>query len=248
MGLPHRTLLLLLLLQQRLSGGDASKEAAAALPEPVYRDPAQPIDVRTADLLGRMTLDEKIAQLTYVGGVGNASTVAAVKSGGVGGLQCGENASTCLAAVNQLQAALQKTRLGIPASIFAETTHSGGFIGSTVFPMPVTTGCSWNTSLLERIGAAIALEARAAGIDQALGPILQVCTDPRFGRMEENFGEDPFHVSQMGVASTQGLQGRDCGGANVSLASDKVSAQAKHFAICKPCRRRLLSPSPPLRL
>jgi beta-glucosidase len=184
MGLPHRTLLLLLLLQQRLSGGDASKEAAAALPEPVYRDPAQPIDVRTADLLGRMTLDEKIAQLTYVGGVGNASTVAAVKSGGVGGLQCGENASTCLAAVNQLQAALQKTRLGIPASIFAETTHSGGFIGSTVFPMPVTTGCSWNTSLLERIGAAIALEARAAGIDQALGPILQVCTDPRFGRRE----------------------------------------------------------------
>ena len=145
---------------------------AAAASVPAYRDPTQPVDVRTADLLARMDLDEKIAQLTYVGEVGNASTAAAIKNGGVGGLQCSEEASTCVSAVNQLQAALKKTRLGIPASIFAETTHSGGFIGSTVFPMPVTVGASWNTTLMEKIGAATATEARAAGIDQGLGPIL----------------------------------------------------------------------------
>jgi beta-glucosidase len=206
----------------------ASSEVATAL----YRDSTQPVDVRTADLLARMDLDEKIAQLTYVGAVSNASIVAAVKNGGVGGLQCGEDASTCVLAVNQLQAQLKKTRLAIPASIFAETTHSGGFVGSTVFPMPVTIGASWNTTLMEAIGSATASEARAAGIDQGLGPILQVCTDPRFGRMEENFGEDPFHVSRMGVAATRGLQGRNCGGANATLAGNKISAQAKHFAIC----------------
>jgi beta-glucosidase len=157
---------------------------------PSYKDPSQPVDARTADLLARMTLDEKVAQLTYVGSVGGGAINASVKNGGVGGLQCSSNATSCIADVNALQTALKtRTRLGIPASIFAETTHSGGFVGSTVFPMPITTGCSWNTSLLEAIGAATALELRSAGGDQGLGPILQVCTDPRFGRMEENFGE-----------------------------------------------------------
>ena len=198
----------------------------------VYRDASQPVDARTQDLLARMTLEEKIAQLTYVGGVGGGAINNSVKAGGVGGLQCSSDAPTCIAEVNAMQAALKgKTRLGIPVSVFAETTHSGGFVGSTVFPMPVTTGASWNTSLMEEIGTAIALELRSAGGDQALGPILQVCTDPRFGRMEENFGEDPFHVGAMGVGSVRGLQGRDCGGANVSLAPGKVSAQAKHFAV-----------------
>ena len=197
-----------------------------------YRDPTNSIDVRTADLLARMTLDEKVAQLTYVGGVSNSSIATAVKNGGVGGLQCQQSAASCVAAINQLQAALKtKTRLGIPASLFSETTHSGGFPGSTVFPMPVTLGASWNQTLLEQVGSVIALELRSAGGDQGLGPILQVSTDPRFGRMEENFGEDPFHVATMGVAAVHGLQGTDCGGANVSLAGDKIAAQGKHYAV-----------------
>ena len=198
----------------------------------LYKEPTQPVDARTQDLLSRMTLEEKIAQLTYVGAVGAAAINASIKAGGVGGLQCGSDAPTCITAVNEIQAALKtKTRLGIPVSVFAETTHSGGFVGSTVFPMPITTGASWNTSLMEALGSAIALELRSAGGDQGLGPILQVCTDPRFGRMEENFGEDPFHVGKMGVGSTVGMQGRNCGGANVTLAQGKVSAQAKHFAV-----------------
>ena len=112
-----------------------------------------------------------------MGGVGGDAINASIRNGGVGGLQCSSDAATCVREVNELQAALKsKTRLGIPVSVFAETTHSGGFVGSTVFPMPITTGGSWNTSLMEEIGAAIALELRSAGGDQGLGPILQVCT------------------------------------------------------------------------
>ena len=148
----------------------SSVAAAAHISVPAYRDATQSVDVRTADLLARMDLDEKIAQLTYVGAVGNTSTMSAVKNGGVGGLQCGDEASTCVVAVNQLQAALKKTRLGIPASIFAETTHSGGFIGSTVFPMPVTVGASWNTTLMEQIGAATATGVVADGITKCETP------------------------------------------------------------------------------
>lgn len=217
---------LLQLLLLALSG------ASSAPVGPLYKDAAQPVDVRVADLVARMTVDEKVAQLTYVGAITNKSVAAAIKSGGVGGLQVNTGSAESVAAINALQQALKtNTRLGIPVSMFAETTHSGGVIGSTVFPMPVTSGASWNTTLLEKIGAAIALELRSAGGDQGLGPILQVCTDPRFGRVEENFGEDPFHVSAMGVASVNGLQGKGCGGANVTLGVGKISSQAKHFAV-----------------
>ena len=198
----------------------------------LYKDASQGIDARTADLVARMTLDEKVAQLTYVGTVGPGATAAAVKAGGVGGLDCNLNATECARAVNALQGALKtRTRLGIPASIYMETTHTGGTLNSTVFPMPITVGASWNRSVMEAIGEATALELRSAGGDQGLSPILQVCTDPRFGRMEENFGEDPFHVAAMGVAAVHGLQGRGgCGGANTSLPPNRVASQAKHYA------------------
>eukprot|EP01044_Picomonas_judraskeda_P022791 COSAG03_NODE_5790_length_1173_cov_5.262570_1_plen_143_part_00 len=78
------------------AAGSLQHLSAAPVATPVYRDSSQPVDARTADLLARMTLDEKIAQLTYVGAVGNASTAAAVKNGGVGGLQCGDQASSSL--------------------------------------------------------------------------------------------------------------------------------------------------------
>ena len=98
-----------------------------------------------------------------------------MKNGGVGGLQVNDEAAVSVPQINALQDALRtRTRLGIPASLYAETTHSGGFVGSTVFPMPVTSGASWNTTLLEQIGSATALELRSAGGDQGLGPILQV--------------------------------------------------------------------------
>ena len=87
---------------------------------------------------------------------------------------------------------------------------------------------------MREIASAIALELRATGGDQALSPVLQVVTDPRFGRGEENFGEDPHLVATMGTASVRGLQGEDgLGGAGTYLGSprERVAAQAKHFAM-----------------
>lgn len=153
---------------------------------------------------------------------------------GVGGL-----ATHSINCSNSLQRILTgKTRLGIPASFFAETTHSGGAPGTTVFPMPVSQGASWNVSLVEQIGAINALELRSSGGDQGLSPILQVCTDPRFGRMEENFGEDPAMVAAYGVAAVTGLQGSSGLGSGPGAAStyigdavNHITSQAKHFAM-----------------
>ena len=116
----------------------------------LFKDPTQPIDVRVSHLLSLMTLDEKVAQLTYLGGVDKENAASAVKNGGVGGLQCSSDAATCVSKINALQAILKNsTRLGIPVSVFAETTHTGGSPNSTVFPMPVTLGAAWNTTLME---------------------------------------------------------------------------------------------------
>ena len=100
-----------------------------------------------------------------------------------GGLEA--NAQDGPAVRNEIQRrVMNNTRLKIPASFYGETTHCGGARGTTVFPMPCLRGSSWNTTLVGAIAAANALELRSAGGDQALSPILQVATDPRFGRLE----------------------------------------------------------------
>ena len=126
------------------------------------------------------------------------------------------------------------TRLKIPASFYGETTHCGGARGTTVFPMPCSQGATWNTTLIGEIGAANALELRSAGGDQALSPILQVATDPRFGRLEENWAEDPALVAAYGVAAIKGLQGHGGGLGPSTYLPDParhVASQAKHFAM-----------------
>ncbi len=129
---------------------------------------------------------------------------------------------------------METTRLKIPASFYGETTHCGGARGTTVFPMPCSQGATWNTTLVGAIAAANALELRSAGGDQALSPILQVATDPRFGRLEENWSEDPALVATYGVAAVKGLQG-DGGGLGPSTylpdPTRHVASQAKHFAM-----------------
>ena len=95
------------------------------------------------------------------------------------------NAQDGPAVRNEIQRrVMQSTRLKIPASFYGETTHCGGARGTTVFPMPCLQGSTWNATLVGAIAAANALELRSAGGDQALSPILQVATDPRFGRLE----------------------------------------------------------------
>lgn len=149
-------------------------------PDALYKQPNASIPDRVADLIERMSLKEKAAQLGYPCGNGYQGCgegILKIAPDGVGGLQ-----TTSIECTNSLQAVLKnKTRLGIPASFFAETTHSGGAPGTTVFPMPCSQGASFNTSLVEQIASINALELRSSGGDHGLSPILQVCTDPRWG-------------------------------------------------------------------
>ena len=156
-------------------------------------DESLSVDKRTALLLAAMTTEEKVAQLGY-GGCGDVNDTVTRNPLGRGG--CGVVGPPPVGPppppghygasfTNALNSRMNSsTRLGIPVSILGETTHSGGAPGTTVFPMPCSQGASWNLSLVEEIGRVNALQLRASGGDQALSPILQVCTDPRFGRME----------------------------------------------------------------
>src|SRR5258708_26728479 len=114
--------------------------------------------------------------------------------------------------------------MGIPALFLEEGLH--GYMGNnqTVFPQSVNLATTWNPILAKRTGAAIAAEARSDGVDMILGPVLDIARDPRWGRVEENFGEDPYLSGQLGLAYVRGMQGD-------SLATDHtVVAEPKHFA------------------
>ena len=108
---------------------------------------------------------------------------------------------------NKLQrAVIKSSRFGIPASFHVEALHSGA-PGGTVFPESVTLGATWDPQLVKEIGAAIAEEARAFGADVAFSPVLNMWTDPRFGRLQEGYSENPTLSSAYGAAFTQGLHG-----------------------------------------
>src|SRR5579872_821514 len=120
---------------------------------------------------------------------------------------------------------IDNTRLGIPAMFHDEALH--GFVaqGATNFPVPIALGSSWDPSLVERVMSVAAREARARGSQHVLSPVVDLGRDPRWGRFEETYGEDPYLVSRMGVAAVLGYQGH-----TLPLANDKVFATLKHFA------------------
>jgi beta-glucosidase len=126
---------------------------------------------------------------------------------------------------NTVQAwVIHSSRLGIPALFIEEGLHGYMSYNQTVFPQSVNLATTWNPNLAMKTGAAIAAEARAHGVDMILGPVLDIARDPRWGRVEEDFGEDPFLSGQLGLAYVQGMQGD-------SLATDhNVIAEPKHFA------------------
>jgi beta-glucosidase len=119
---------------------------------------------------------------------------------------------------------IQSSRLGIPALFLEEGLHGFMAYDETVFPQMVNLASTWNPELARQTGAAIAAEARACGVDMILGPVLDVARDPRWGRVEEDFGEDPYLTGILGLSYVQGMQGD-------SLATDhNVIAEPKHFA------------------
>ena len=201
--------------------------------------PGLPIDERVRTLMAVMTRDEKIAQLSYECATSwnwNESSWASTSIGAVG-IECskttpGDGIAARVASLRGYQlGALNQSRLGIPVSFAIETSHCGA-AGGTIFPMGATQGATWNVALVGRIAAAIALEARAWGGDRGLSPEINVVTDPRFGRTEENFGEEPLLVSAMAEAAVVALQGgRAMPTEYLADPSTSIIAEAKHCCV-----------------
>jgi beta-glucosidase len=197
------------------------------------------IDQRVKDLLSRMTLEEKARQLDLYSGAtllvdkhyddthATADAVflpekaqAAWGDYGVGGIHDLYPTSVQSNAIQRW--VISHNRLGIPALFIEEALH--GFDTGTVFPTPINLSATWNPDIAERTGAAIAAETRATGVDMILAPVLDLAREPRWGRVEEDFGEDPYLTGQLGLAYVRGAQGGN-------LKSDHtVVAEPKHFA------------------
>jgi beta-glucosidase len=209
--------------------------AAAQTPAPDYRNPALPVEQRVADLLKRMTLEEKVGQLTTArrGNFGILDTTgrfndASARQAFRDMFSVDSKISPRDAAVlrNAVQRYLrEKTRLGIPTIFMGEALHGFMENGSTSFPQALGLASTWDTDLVRRAFTAIADEMASAGDNQAFSPVINLARDPRWGRTEETYGEDPYLSARMGVAAIQGLQGL-----NFIIDRHHVLATAKHFA------------------
>jgi beta-glucosidase len=200
-----------------------------------YRDPALAIETRADDLLGRMSLDEKLAQIGCVWstsllaedghlsaarardklrhGIGHVTRIA-----GATVLRPGESATFANAIQKFLR---EETRLGIPAIIHEESCAGYTARDATCFPQAIGLASTWEPELIEQMGEVIRRQMRAAGAHQTLAPVLDVARDPRWGRTEETFGEDPYLIAQMGIAYVRGVQGPDL--------SRGIACTGKHF-------------------
>jgi beta-glucosidase len=220
-----------------------------AAPGPLYKDPAAPVEARVSDLIGRMSLEEKVAQMQAVwedkveifdGNLEfDAAKAAARYPNGFGGFSRpsdsrgavsprvarGRDPRATVKLVNDIQHfALEKTRLGIPVWFHEEGLHGYAAVDATHFPQAIALASSWDPDLITRVNAVVGREIRVRGVRQALSPVVDVARDPRWGRIEETFGEDPYLVSQLGVAAVRGLQGDA-----LPLADGKVFATLKHL-------------------
>jgi len=193
-----------------------------------YKNSALTIELRVKDLLSRMTLEEKVAQLNniYLQYILNDKYGATYKleQRGLGGLSYGRFNDTVppvevARQMNFLHREFQKTRLGIPPLIHAEGLHGICGSGFTVFPQSIGLASTWNPAMMEKVSAAIADEAKAVGFRQLLSPVLNLLRDPRWGRAEETYGEDPYLVSRMGVAYAKPIEKKG------------VITTAKHFEL-----------------
>jgi len=203
---------------------------------PKYRNPNLTVDERVADLLSRMTLEEKVGQIAPLG-EGKTQIIDPT------GTYTNESASAVLsrwwdpdleftprkAAIlrNGVQRYLkEKTRLGIPELFMGEALHGFMEYGSTSFPQALGLASTWDPELVHQVFTAAGEEAGSSGAGQVFSPVLDIARDPRWGRTEETYGEDPFLASRMGVAAIEGLQGD-----SFLIGRHHVVATAKHFAV-----------------
>ncbi|HRZ47625.1 MAG TPA: glycoside hydrolase family 3 N-terminal domain-containing protein [Candidatus Paceibacterota bacterium] len=219
---------------------------------PAYKNPALALDKRVRNLLARMTLEEKAAQMMCVwqekkdklvdaeGNFDLAKAKAAFRKGhGLGQVGRPSDAGAPPAApwmgrtarqMAELTNAIQKfflenSRLGIPVVFHEECLHGHAARDATSFPQPIGLGATFNPALVEQLFTMTAYEARVRGTHQALTPVVDVARDPRWGRVEETYGEDPYLNTRLGIAAVRGLQGDA-----TSKDKRRVMATLKHFA------------------
>ncbi len=174
----------------------------------VYEDPSQPVDARVEDLLGQMTLEEKLGQLSQVVMEGNSDEVHAdiLRQGRVGSFLPAWSAIGKADLRNRLQKlAVEESRLGIPFLMGFDAIH--GF--RTIFPIPLGMAAAWEPELFTKSHEVSAFEATATGIDWSFAPMVDLARDPRWGRISEGFGEDPYLGGLYAAASVKGFQGED---------------------------------------
>src|SRR3984957_10422254 len=215
-----------------------------------YRDANLPVEQRISDLLSRMTLEEKVAQLQgawenkqffsdpkmlFVDDKGNflPENAATLLKNGIGEISRPSehrDPRVMVEFTNSIQKWVKEnTRLGIPVLFHDECLHGHVAPKGTSYPTAIALASTWDPDLLHEIFTATAAEARARGIQQCLAPVLD--RDPRWGRTEEPYGEDPYLVSRLGVAAITGYQGASYQGADPRLDKSHVMATAKHFAV-----------------
>ncbi len=226
---------------------------AQNMPNAPYKNPKLANDLRVKDLLSRMTLEEKVAQMwchwesqapfKIVNAKGEFDEELLAKrapnglgqvgrpgeGAGGGALGKGYNAFETATFANKIQKYfVEKTRLGIPVMFHEESLHGNQTKDATAFPTHLALGSTWNEALVTEVYTKIAEEVRLRGGHQVLAPVVDLGRDPRWGRTEETLGEDPYHVSRMSVAEIKAYQG----GANVeNIPARHVMATLKHFGV-----------------
>jgi beta-glucosidase len=228
-----------------------SKANVARAAAPLYKSASAPVEARVDDLLSRMTLEEKVAQMLSIWdaksdvfdakreldpkkmaqkfphGIGQFARPSDATGPASPRLVAGRDVRATIRLVNALQHyAMQGTRLGIPIMFHEEGLHGYAALGATSFPQAIALASSWDPALVRAVNVVTAREIRARGVSLALTPVVDVARDPRWGRIEETFGEDPFLVGELGVAAVEGLQGEDRAR---TLAPGKVFATLKHL-------------------
>jgi beta-glucosidase len=210
---------------------------------PAYLQSELLLDIRLDDLLGRMTLEEKVVQLYCNGRVVEMSEQLFDESGDLslekmaklfkhGLCQLGRpshrrSPRRTAELTNAIQRFLiEHTRLGIPAMFNEEGLHGLMGAGATSFPQAIALASTWDQALVEQVYTVVAREARSRGSNYIYAPVLDLARDPRWGRVEETYGEDPYLVSNLGVAAVRGLQGT-----GTRIGAEHVIAAAKHFAV-----------------
>ncbi|WP_437920983.1 glycoside hydrolase family 3 N-terminal domain-containing protein [Sphingobacterium sp. LRF_L2] len=214
-----------------------------------YKNSQLPIEDRVKDLVGRMTVEEKVGQLSKLLGWemyekdGKSIRVSkklkdAVKDQHIGllwatlradpwtqkTLSNGLNPKEAAKATNAIQRYMvDSTRLGIPLLLSEEAPHGHMAIGATVFPTAIGQASTWNPALIQEMATTIARETYAVGGKNGYGPVLDLARDPRWSRTEESYGEDPYLIGQMGQAMVSGFQGNGAGD------PDRIIATLKHF-------------------